>query len=107
MNYEYNPLKWPPEMNLAELHLKCSRPGRDNTEGNTCPCCGRFEKLKNTKWPSRDIIKDFKNYGGGVPAYFSLNMYFGICLLILSVTIVIFHIYVLEKTCKYIKGIPT
>ena len=67
---EYEPLKWPPDMRLAELHLKCSCPGRDNIEGAECPCCGRYEKMKIRNWFSRDIAKDFKNYGGGISAYF-------------------------------------
>lgn len=39
---EYEPLKWPPELVLAQLHLKCSCPGKDNIEGDECPCCGRY-----------------------------------------------------------------
>jgi hypothetical protein len=42
---QYNPLQWPPDIKLAELHYNCSKPGIDNTEGSKCPCCDRYEKL--------------------------------------------------------------
>lgn len=93
---EYEPLKWPADKRLAELHLKCSAPGKDNIEGAECPCCGRYEKVKVRNWFWRDIIKDFKSYGGGVPAYFELMKYCGVAMLILAAIIVAFHIYVLE-----------
>lgn len=100
---EYDPLKWPPEMALAQLHYSCCRPGIDNPEGARCPCCSRFEKLENSKWPSRDIAKDFKNYGGGVPGYFYLLWYFILALLALTLVKVIYHIMLIEDTCKYLR----
>lgn len=39
---EYQPLKWPPDTPLAQLHYDCCRPGIDNPEGAKCPCCDRF-----------------------------------------------------------------
>lgn len=91
----YDPLQWPPNIKLAELHYNCSKPGIDNPEGAKCPCCDRFEKLENSKWPRRDIAKDFKNYGGGVPGYFYLITYFVSFLLLLTLVKVIYHIIIL------------
>jgi hypothetical protein len=99
---EYDPLKWPPEMALAQLHFDCTKPGIDNTEGARCPCCQRNEKLENSKWPSRDITKDFKNYGGGVPGYFYLLWYFVAMMIILIGLKGIYHIMLIEGVCKYI-----
>lgn len=75
--------------------MKCVCPGKDNAQGIECPCCGRFEKIKTKKWYSRNILKDFKNYGGGIPGYFQLLKYCGITLFILSIIVVTFHIYII------------
>lgn len=47
-------------------------------------------------------MKDFKNYGGGVPGYFELLKYCWVTLAILGVIVIIFHIYVLETVCPLI-----
>lgn len=99
----YDPLKWPPQLSLAKLHLKCSCPGKDNIEGEQCLCCGRYEKLKISNWPTRNILKDFKAYGGGVPAYFSLAFYMIVSFAILSATLTVFHIYCVEVVCAYLE----
>lgn len=99
---EYDPLRWPPDINLAKMHMRCVCPGKDNVEGIECPCCGRFEKIKVKNWFSRDIIKDFKSYGGGIPGYFSLVKYCAISLLFLAVIVILFHIYIIETTCPLI-----
>lgn len=83
--------------------MRCVCPGKDNTEGIECPCCGRFEKIKTRNWYSRSILKDFKNYGGGVPGYFELLKYCGFSLFILAFIVILFHIYILETTCPLIK----
>lgn len=31
MHGHYDPLKWPPDLALAKIHMKCSSPGKDNT----------------------------------------------------------------------------
>lgn len=91
-------------MTLARLHYDCCRPGIDNTEGRRCPCCNRLEKLSNSKWPLRDIVKDFKNYGGGVPGYFHQLIYFMVMLIILTILNVVFHILALERVCPTLSG---
>jgi hypothetical protein len=30
LQIEYDPLKWPPDMNLAQTHYNCCKPGIDN-----------------------------------------------------------------------------
>jgi hypothetical protein len=100
----YNPLLWPPDINLAQLHFNCCKPGIDNTEGRQCPCCNRFEKLSNSRWPVRDIVKDFKNYGGGIPGYFHLLIYLIVVLIILCGVAVIYHIMLLDQVCPTLVG---
>ena len=48
----------------------------------------------------RDIVKDFKSYGGGIPAYFEMMKYCGVSLIILALIVVAFHIYALETACN-------
>ena len=103
-NFDYDPLQWPPSMAIATEHYNCCKPGIDNPQGYRCRCCQRLEKLENSKWPTRDITKDFKNYGGGVPGYFYLLLLFIIVFAILTVVKVVFNIYVLEKVCPTLVG---
>ena len=97
-------MQWPPDMNLAQLHYDCCKPGIDNTEGRKCPCCNRYEKLANSKWPIRDIVKDFRNYGGGIPGYFHLLIYFMVVLIILCGVAVVYHIMLLNQVCPTLVG---
>lgn len=83
--------------------MKCVCPGKDNIESFSCPCCGRFEKTETKNWASRNIFKDFKSYGGGIPCYFSLLKYCAVALFIPAAIVIIYHIYILEKTCPVIE----
>lgn len=103
---EFNPLQWPPNIQLARLHYECVKPGIDNTEGNRCPCCNRSEKLANSKWPLRDITKDFGKFGGGVPGYFYLLVYIMVFFIIICGVKVIYHIMILEQVCPTLDGTP-
>jgi hypothetical protein len=94
-------------MALAQLHFDCCKPGIDNTEGRRCPCCNRYEKLANSKWPIRDIVKDFRNYGGGVPGYFHLLIYLMVVLVILCGVAVVYHIILLDQVCPTLEGTHT
>jgi hypothetical protein len=102
-NEEYNPLKWPPDLQLADIHMKCVCPGSDDIEGFRCPCCDRWQKVKISHWFKRNINKDFKKYGSGIPSYFELLKYLAFMLLILVSIMVTFHIYVLEITCPRVR----
>lgn len=86
-------------MHVAKVHMKCSCPGTDNVVGVRCPCCDRAEKLKTANWYSRNIMEDFKSYGGGVASYFELLKYCAITLIVLAAIINIYHIYILETIC--------
>ncbi len=55
--------------------------------------------MSNSKWPLRDITKDFKNYGGGIPAYFYLMKYLMVVFLIICGVKVVYHIMLLEQIC--------
>lgn len=66
-----------------------------------------MQKLENSKWPTRDIIKDFKNFGGGVPGYFYLLLYFIVMFGVLSLVKVLYHIYVLEQVCPTLEHSET
>lgn len=101
---EFDPLQWPPDMKLAELHFDCCKPGIDNPEGPKCPCCNRSEKLTNSRWAMRDITKDFKNYGGGIPSYFYLLKYLMAVLVVIVIVKVIFHIMILNQVCPTLEG---
>lgn len=101
---EFNPLQWPPDMTLAKLHFDCCKPGVDNPEGPRCSCCNRSEKLSNSRWASRDITKDFRSYGGGIPSYFYLLKYLMVVMVIIMIVKVIFHIMMLEQICPTLTG---
>ena len=101
---EYNPLQWPPDTTLSQLHYDCCKPGIDNTEGRSCPCCQRKEKLSNSKWPIRNIRKDFRRFGGGVPGYFYLLLYLIVVIVILIGVKAIYHIMLLQQVCPTIDG---
>jgi hypothetical protein len=101
---EFNPLQWPPDIELARLHYECSKAGLDNTEGKRCPCCQRLEKISNNRWACRDITRDFKKYGGGIPGYFYLVIYLMVTFVILCGVKVVYHIMLLEQTCPTLEG---
>lgn len=77
-------------------------PGKENPDGEECPCCHRKEKLKTTNWIFRNIVQDFKNYGGGVPGYFWLLAYYGFCVLLVFLVQSVYHIYCIEVACSLV-----
>lgn len=86
-NIMYDPLKYPPDLDLAQLHSECTQPGDDYPEGRICPCCKTQEKRPIKNWWSRNIRKDFTKYGGAVVTYFSLLKFYAVS------TLIIFMIY--------------
>ena len=52
----------------------------------------------------RDITKDFKKYGGGIPGYFYLLIYLMVMYVILAGAVVVYHIILLEQVCPTIEG---
>lgn len=77
MDYEkdagpYRPFRYPPDFALARLHQKASMPGQEDLLQLSCPCCNQSIKRPYTSWWNRSIIRDFKQYGGGIVCYFWL-----------------------------------
>ena len=103
---EFEPLQWPPNQSLAQLHYDCCKPGIENPDGRQCPCCQRYEKLSNSKWPLRNITKDFRKFGGGIPGYFYLLIYLMIVFIILIGVKVVYQIMMLEQVCPTLVGTP-
>ena len=63
-------------------------------------------KLAKSKWPIREIVKDFRNYGGGIPGYFHLLIYFMAVLVILCGVAVAYHIILFNQVCPTLAGTP-
>ena len=52
----------------------------------------------------RDITKDFKKFGGGIPGYFYLLIYLMVMYIILGGAVVVYHIILLEQVCPSLEG---
>ena len=55
-----------------------------------------MEKLSNSKWPLRNITKDFRKFGGGVPGYFYLMVYLMVAFIIIIGVKVVYNIIILN-----------
>ena len=54
----------------------------------------------------RDITKDFKKFGGGIPGYFYLLIYLMVMYIILGGAVVVYHIILLEQVCPSLEETP-
>jgi hypothetical protein len=57
----YDADMWPPSMELAELHSRCSEPGLASATVS-CPCCQQPICRTHTSWWRRNISSDFSGH---------------------------------------------
>ena len=101
MDHPYDPFKYPPDLEMARLHSKCSEPGDYRPDGKTCPCCDIQEKALVTNWAKRTISDDFIE-NGAVVSYFSLLKFYCAALFSVIVTYSIYQIYCINYACSKI-----
>lgn len=83
MREEFNKLKSPPDLRLAEKHARANKvaPIKDNTHNLRCPCCTL--NCEREELPVMCATRDFQFIGSGYVLWFSTTVYLSILLFVL------------------------